>query len=313
MTLYIVPAYDLDSWLAAARHLLFGPEPIIRIQHALGLGWPLPFRALSLLGTTWGVILVVGLALWLWGRETAYALVGIVLLETWSNLLLNQIFSVPRPDAPGIVKYEQVPVASFPSGHVYTATVLWGLLYARGKLPLFLCILVVGLVSLSRLYLGVHFLGDVLGGLLLGVFLVSVYAHLRRPVWRWFAAHTAGVLYLLSSLALTGAVASLFLLGKNPVLWNAAGLVAAGSLGLPLEHRYIRYSPASLRAGRQGLKVLIGLAGILPALLVDRLTGEDALALGAGITFLATLWAVLVAPAVFVWMGMSSPTSLCRR
>lgn len=56
---------------------------------------------------------------------------------------------------------------SVPSGHVNTATVLWGLLYARGKIPLWLAAVVVALVGLSRLYLGAHYLADVLGGAVL--------------------------------------------------------------------------------------------------------------------------------------------------
>lgn len=67
----------------------------------VGLGWPLPFRLISL-GIAWGVIRVVGLVLWLWGRTTAYALAAILLLESASNLLGSD----PRPSAPEIAVYQ---------------------------------------------------------------------------------------------------------------------------------------------------------------------------------------------------------------
>lgn len=66
---------------------------------------------------------------------------------------------------------------SFPSGHSATAMVLYGFIaftlvrLARGAsraIGLGLCCLFIPLVGFSRIYLGVHFMSDVLGGFLLG-------------------------------------------------------------------------------------------------------------------------------------------------
>jgi undecaprenyl-diphosphatase len=67
---------------------------------------------------------------------------------------------------------------SFPSGHVLRTAVIYGLiafvayrlgLPRRGRtLVVVLAVMLTGLMSIDRVYLGVHWLSDVLGGLLLG-------------------------------------------------------------------------------------------------------------------------------------------------
>jgi undecaprenyl-diphosphatase len=77
---------------------------------------------------------------------------------------------------------------SYPSGHTIQATVAWGivcLLLAEGRGPRVRAALmgvasaVVLLVAASRVYLGVHWLTDVLASLSLGVALLSVYLVVR--------------------------------------------------------------------------------------------------------------------------------------
>ncbi len=59
----------------------------------------------------------------------------------------------------------------FPSGHVHTSVVVWGILFffSRQRFVRIFSALVILLMPFSRMYLGVHFLGDVVGGLILGI------------------------------------------------------------------------------------------------------------------------------------------------
>ncbi|NEM99479.1 phosphatase PAP2 family protein [Pontibacter burrus] len=80
---------------------------------------------------------------------------------------------------PAGVAYYEVEHFSFPSGHATTAMALYGmlgyLLYRNIQNLLYRRLIVVGtiifivLVGFSRIYLGVHFLSDVLAGFLLGM------------------------------------------------------------------------------------------------------------------------------------------------
>ncbi|MFJ2742458.1 phosphatase PAP2 family protein [Streptomyces sp. NPDC087440] len=96
-----------------------------------------------------------------------------------------------RPQWPDPVDSAQY--AAFPSGHAMTATVTFGLLLwllarfttSRAALAALLVLAVVSVlgVGFTRLYLGVHWFSDVLGGWLLGVAVVlaaiTSYAYLR--------------------------------------------------------------------------------------------------------------------------------------
>ena len=282
------------------QEFLFGTEPIRWVQQILGLGWPLPFQAVSFLGATWGVVFVLGLALWLWGREVLYAMVAIVVLEATASVLFNQIWNTPRPDGPGIVRYERLEIGSFPSGHLFAATLLWGGLRALGRIPLALAAGVIAGVGLARLYLGVHYVGDLLGAVAFALPLIWLWLHLWPPVRRWLGRRSGRFFAGLAGLTLAAvAAAALWFLGSNPFMWSAAGIAAGAAVALPLEARYVRYAPAPNPGGwGRARAVLLGLAGIVPLLLVDQLTGEDAFLLGAATTALATLWALLAVPAL---------------
>ena len=93
------------------------------------------------------------------------------------NVLIKYIVHRPRPffDNPLLT----LTSYSFPSGHAMAATVLYGLLAAfamqtskswrRRVIAVSIAVSLVALVCFSRIYLGVHYLTDVLAGVIEGV------------------------------------------------------------------------------------------------------------------------------------------------
>jgi len=88
---------------------------------------------------------------------------------------LKELFARPRPDILWLVTESGY---SFPSGHTMSCTALFVALLLvvfrlhskqNARLPMLIAALVIPLlVATSRVYLGVHYTGDVLGGLILG-------------------------------------------------------------------------------------------------------------------------------------------------
>ena len=138
-------------------------------------------------------IFVVVVAWLVWKRRYGAALfVGVA---TGGSLVLQGtmklFFARPRPQLPWA---RVLPDYSFPSGHtmnaiifyVALALILWSVSGRRmGLAALTLTVVLVLGVGVSRIYLGYHYLTDVVGGLLAGiVWLLVVGAAFRaRPTW----------------------------------------------------------------------------------------------------------------------------------
>ncbi len=104
-----------------------------------------------------------------------------VLASTALNLILKHLFVRERPD---ILRLINETSYSFPSGHAMINASLYMLLILlifkfirniKKKLLLSsVCLLMIYAIGYSRVYLGVHFAGDVLGGYLLGMLTADI-------------------------------------------------------------------------------------------------------------------------------------------
>jgi undecaprenyl-diphosphatase len=138
----------------------------------------LEITALGAGSVTTVVLVVASLFLWQTRHRYSAALLWIAVAGGWVlNAALKAGFDRPRPDL-----FEwRVPYAgmsSYPSGHAMTAMVLYATLAyliirleptrALRRLTLVVFGTVIALVGVSRLYLGVHYPSDVIGGFLVG-------------------------------------------------------------------------------------------------------------------------------------------------
>jgi undecaprenyl-diphosphatase len=131
---------------------------------------------------------VLGWLLWSRSWRAAAYWLAAVAFGFGLTLALKAGVQLPRP-AP---VYAGLSRFAFPSGHAAMSVVVYGflgVLIGRGAAPrarLALAsstILLVSLIAFSRLYLGAHWLSDVLGGLAFGTAWVALLAiaYLRRP------------------------------------------------------------------------------------------------------------------------------------
>jgi undecaprenyl-diphosphatase len=123
------------------------------------------------------VLLVVGLWILKKRLEVIFiaALMSVAGLASW---LLKELISRPRPSGELVQLSSESMGLSFPSGHATLAFVFCGFLFYLAprlvKQPAVigilrsLLIIFILLVGMSRIYLGVHWTSDVVGGLFLG-------------------------------------------------------------------------------------------------------------------------------------------------
>jgi hypothetical protein len=103
-----------------------------------------------------------------------------VMVSAWINISLKFLLNQPRPFFDGYdpsLGMISERLGGFPSGHAQNSLVVWAIIASWGKRKWFFGIaaLICLLVSFSRIYLGVHFPTDILGGWLLGALILCVY------------------------------------------------------------------------------------------------------------------------------------------
>ncbi|WP_276258328.1 phosphatase PAP2 family protein [Haloglomus litoreum] len=285
---------------------------------SLVTGLPLPllvaFAVVTQLGDVWFYFLTLATAFWVGEtvlgdrRQTAF-LLGCALTALALSTTLKGYFGLPRPPGatvatgarqlPGAlgVFYADAATADgtgFPSGHALGAMLVWGgaalTLDGDRRTRLAAGTAVVGLVGLSRVALGVHYLVDVLAGWAIGgvalvvllgigadrspgrVLSVAALVALAGAVTNFDATHLTALGATLGARITWGAVGGDILRAptgrRSGLLLTAVGLPL---LGGPFAYLYAADPPATVAFAVSGLVT----AGVLVLPLVADVVREN--------------------------------------
>jgi len=169
LTAYVILAID------ASRHQFLPLDRNVRewVQPIRSGGLDLSMETVSLLGAPAGLVpLILIASALLWRASRRWALLLPILMAGTGALQLASKWAADRP-RPNAAPW------GFPSGHVLSLVVFFGvtafllitLSERRRRLRVLACLscgAVVGLVAVSRIYLDMHWLSDVIGGFTLG-------------------------------------------------------------------------------------------------------------------------------------------------
>ncbi len=210
-----------------------------------------------------------------------------------SNCTINgfkMALHMPRPYwlDPTIHPYVHETSFGAPSCHAANAASLWGILAVsiRKTWVSILMIILILLIGVSRLFMGVHFLIDILSSWLLGVCLLLLFVRFEKPVTTWFKKlilrHQVFIVFFSSVLLILPVLVIPWILSywQIPPEWqvNAGQPIApfspegsfsvagvwAGFLTGYAWHRQ-RYGgfTASGKIGKRVLRYLIGVVGLI--------------------------------------------------
>jgi len=229
--------------------------------------------------------------------------IGLMLVISGSlNGTAKLLFKSPRPywvDSQ-VQAYSSELSFGMPSGHAMNATSVWGLLAAsvKKKAVTIIAVVLIILIGISRIYLGVHFLSDVLVGWLLGFLLLLLYTRLEKPVSAWVKKLPYGqfVLYMFL-IALAVITLNAWIIRSNahwqiPVFWLETSAITAPNSEI---------SPLSLDGTITNTAIFFGLAS--GAVWMNRQGGFNAS--GKPIIKLARFVIGLVG-VLLLWAGLGS-------
>ncbi len=226
-------------------------------QFSPALDWP--FRILTFLGDEPFFLLLLPFIYWSVDGRSGARLILLFLFSAYLNALAKVIADQPRPFAvdPRVQALVAAGGGGFPSGHTQHAVVVWGFLGLRQRHPGFRVaagLLILG-IPLSRLYLGVHFPVDLLGGYVIGLILLGLFERLAPAGEAWLAAKGLGAQLALAAgipLLLTATAAAI-----SSVAVSAGATLLGMAPGFVLERRFVAFG-VSGSWSRRALRFLLG-------------------------------------------------------
>ncbi|MGD1991805.1 MAG: phosphatase PAP2 family protein [Anaerolineae bacterium] len=290
----------------------WGTEVVLWFQQFSPTLDPL-FRSLTFMGEEDFFLLLLPFVYWCLDRRNGARLTILFLLSTYLNAVIKVVAGQPRPFQydPRVQKLWETSGNGFPSNHTQGAVVVWGYLAAQFRrrwLSMLAAVLMV-LIPLSRIYLGMHFPTDLLGGYLLGAGVLLLYLwwepRAEEQLDRWGVAGQLGL-----------AVAVPILLTLCCPIGDEASVTAVATMmglgvGFALERHWVGF----LAAGpwwKRAVRLLLGVAGlfVLRFGLSTAFAGLRPAPVFRFIRYgLVGLWGGLGAPWAFVRVGLAAAES----
>jgi membrane-associated phospholipid phosphatase len=320
----------------------FGIQVVVFVQ-SLG-GWLLrPMQLFSFLGSEY-FFLVVAPALYWCVSTTAGLRIGLYLMLSGGiNDALKVAFQAPRPYwySTDVKALAAENAFGIPSGHAQHAVVVWGTLadWLKRRWAWITAILIIGCISFSRLYLGVHFPTDLLAGWLTGILLLWGLLRSERKLTAWFLRQTvtiqilAALLVSLGMIGLSAAARAYVGDWQMPSDWEENAARAGEGIPNPLDPTHVFTNAGSIFGIVIGAMVLHrnggfaagkGTARQMAARYLLGLAGTLILWYGLGMVFpreadllsyslrylryaLAGMWFTGLAPLAFIRLGLGEP------
>ncbi len=270
----------------------------------------IPFTLLTITGDQEFYMLVLPLLIWSIDQKIGLRLTVFFLISGFLNSIAKAIAAAPRPFQydPSVKAIVDAAGGGMPSGHTQNALFVWGYLYKWLESRWFrvLAIALIILVPLSRVYLGVHFPTDLVGGYIVGLILLVFILKFEDLLVSWVSGLHFGI-QLLASIVCP---LLMLLLIPNP-LANEVVICATlmgGAIGLSFKERYLTFQIAPSWMKR-GLSYVLGILVFFMIYLGLKLlfSGLEPTSLFRFIRYaLIGFYTVFIAPWMFVKLRLAS-------
>jgi membrane-associated phospholipid phosphatase len=280
----------------------WGADVIVWVQQFSNSALDIIFKAATYLGKEQFYILALPVIYWCVDKYLGRFLSVAFLLSEYVNTFLKDAFGLPRPNDYDAQIRAPLPETSpsFPSSHSQGSLVFWGSTASlvRRWWMWVVSVLLILLISLSRIYLGVHFPQDVLGGWIIGLVILALCLWIRHLL--------RGTRFpLVVQLAIALAIPLLlFVLHPSEGAAMVTGVGFGMMPGFVLEARYVRFHAGGVWWKRI-VRFVVGLIPLLALYVGLKMVFPEGEAFRFLRYALVGIWAGLFAPWVFVALKLA--------
>lgn len=152
---------------------------------------------ISILGLQEFYLMLIPLILWCYDKKLGLRIIFLLTISNAINAMLKILFHTPRPYwvSSEVKAFASSRSFGMPSGHAQTSLTFMGYIGASLKKRSLwvICIPIIILVAISRLYLGVHFLTDILAGWFFAIVILLAFLHYEKSFSEWFLQKPIGI------------------------------------------------------------------------------------------------------------------------
>ncbi len=292
------------------NQILFGEGTLNSIHLFIGGWFDIFMITITKMGDEIFYTLFLPVLFWCYDKKNSIKIGIIFLISITLNDMIKEIFKNPRPEPSNLmegirelcIRYRP-STPGFPSGHTQGSLSMWGaIMYLiRNRTIVILGLIMIILIPYSRMYLGVHFLGDVMGGYILGFLTLATVIPLILYMEKRYDA--IGDMPLIIAIIVIPLVLYNVLPGR--AIHNYMGVLSGFLLGALLGRDRIQFNPRNKTLSNI-IKVAVGLVGLFLIKEGVKLILPSIPVAGFFRYWLMGFWITFVAPWIFSRIALLS-------
>lgn len=253
------------------------------------------FKLFPYLVSDYFFITVIAVGFWLNPGSRLFKSLGFLIpFSALLNCTLKDLIRIPRPD-PSTHLLTVSESFGFPSGDVQVGAVFWFMIMLAlpsGRLQKACLVPIVG-IAVSRYYLGVHSMADVVGGLIIALATIYVwYSWLEKKIFIKWQKATSDEIHVEKAWYLLITMSALYGMVSQGVIWSHIVSISIGALiGFCCFLQYVQsmgkkqFMPMSILFAFCSLVFLVLLIKIIPVIKTSAVVLHTSLILKYGILF----------------------------
>ncbi|HDR7794165.1 TPA: phosphatase PAP2 family protein [Bacillus luti] len=217
------------------------------------------FKLVSSIANETLYLVIISILYWCVSKRKAFHMIVMLCFSGYIGIVVKEFMKIPRPytyDGVQALYEKSASGYSFPSTHVQLATTFWGsfMTLFKKRIIWIIGIVFIALIAISRLYLRVHWLSDVMGAAILSIMIVYLYTKFTMKL-------SDKKFILLQQCILIVSIITYFMTDQIDN-FKLLGILTGSTVGIMLENHFIKMNENN-DFKTQVIKTVLGLSCML--------------------------------------------------